>query len=440
MTSFTFTSEDLERVNKDKKQDDKIFPEIANPRIARGLMKEDGKTPDWEKKVKEQFIKDATRTLPVILKEKDKTQVILDISNTGSDKERVTSLVQKQILSLNEKGLSPEQVNDFKLMSNQSNIAATITPLTEYLFKKKFLHDEHNLLYTQYPNSILAQLEIRTSPPDNQERLIYRTGSKMTFDKSSATCNYSATYNTSASYDIPSNDNILIIAEVDLGKLGETNYTPKVTCSIHAEGKNAEKILGQISADIPPSSNSKVKSSEEIKAQYQDIVVKTLQDTGYEKIFEEEVKNKIGVILSNNPNLESITPAELGALKEFKSTPKLFAEVLVDRISEINNITDHKEHAQAMKQLSDNAALFVDQPKGYMKVLINDTAKEMAKEGNINLPKQGIISKISHNIELMLAKINVKIHGKSPQLKEHRELITQARAQTQQKQNTGYSR
>lgn len=550
MTSFTFTSEDLEKVNKNKKSHDKIFPITENPRIAKGLMQEDGQTPDWDKKVKEQFNKDATRRLPVTFKQNDKSQVILNMENTGGEKEKVIPVLEKRVNSLAQKGLSPQQLNDFKFMTNQANIAATSELLREYIARTGFFDKDHNLFHTQNPNSILAQLEIRKSPPDNEERLIYRTGSKITFDKSTSQCNYNR-YSTSASYDISSNDNILIIAEVDLGKLGDTKYTPKVTCSISAEGKNAEKILGQLSADIPSPSNSAAKSSEEIKAQYQDIVVKTLQDTGYEKVFKDEVKSNINLILSNNQNIKSIDPGELGALRAFKSTPKLFAEVLVERISEvnkikddkelstamqqlsensqvffdhqqktsslvenlssslrltdekqhnivkssftalindalndlrmkndiatllnpapdalysidvealrkhdstpklfaealverisdINKIEDHKQREQAMKQLSDNAANFVDQPKGYMKILVNDTAREMAREVNPNLPKEGLISKISGNIKLMLAKINVKVRGKSEEVEKTKLSIIEARKTRQR--SSGQSR
>ena len=73
-----------------------------------------------------------------------------------------------------------------------------------------------------------------------------------------------------------------------------------------------------------------------------------------------------------------------------------------------------------------------------MKILVNDTAKEMAKAQNINLPKEGLISKISNNIKLMIAKMNVKIHGKSSQLKKQKLLIHAVRNKHQS--NTGPTR
>lgn len=534
MTSFTFTSEDLERVNKDKKQDDKIFLNTENFRNAHGL--------DTDEKINTLFIADAKRCGAIAFKpQNNKVESLIGIEFASSDNQEGARKINKQIQEFQKKvGVSDRQIQDLKMLSNQGTAIAGSLPL--YAVRKK----EFEMIATnmQCDDGIPVQFEI-----NNKNELICRTTSKIILDKDKMDYNF-ASYNKGTSDDIKTSDYIIATAEVNLGQIGKADYIPFTTCHLHAEGKNSEAVLKKIQEDIDVSLSlsQNPKTSESIKEEHHKLQSEILDVTGAAKLHEGLVKDDIQRILkseeplgsvqmlrelnstpkifvnvlvdriseinkiedpktrddamkklqdnsqtffdhnektaglvnklsgsidfSNQGNLNTIKqsftavvsetlddlyrknniatllnpePGKLysinvQALREDKSTPKLFAEALVDRISEINNITDHKEHAQAMKQLSDNAAQFVDQPKGYMKVLINDTAKEMAKEGNINLPKQGIISKISHNIELMLAKINVKIHGKSPQLKEHKELITQARVQTQQKQNTGYSR
>lgn len=61
----------------------------------------------------------------------------------------------------------------------------------------------------------------------------------------------------------------------------------------------------------------------------------------------------------------------------------LFSEALVERIAEINQIKDKKERETALTKLSDNAASLLGQPKNYMKILVNDAARKMAKEYDI---------------------------------------------------------
>lgn len=562
MTTFTFTSADLEKVNEGKTQEDKIFPRIHNVRIAEGLMQEDGITPNLAE-VENAFMIDATRSTSVVFKRGQNSEAILQTDNTGSDKAKLDLMVQQRVSSLTQKGLSEQQVNDFKFMTNQGNIGSIAADFLIYFNNKDiFQNPEKWAFKIQNMGGTLAQLEISKIPPHNQEHLTYKTATKITMDKDKRECYYSP-YGMSSSYDITSKDNLIITAEVDLGPLGAENYTPKVTCSIHAEGKIAENILKQIKEDIPVNQNQKSLSSKKIKAQYEEIAVKTLQMTGFEDIFRGNVKDDIDLILSQGyiSTEHDTNKSKLGAIREFKSTPKLFAEVLVDkidkilinihsieqtkellslaepssklldnsslkappeeakaliyiiastltnstghnfnqedcveksaqlvslllkdkdtfiaqsnaiikedikkfltsseqtqsiinlpilqnlestpqlfaevlveRISEINQITDNKERSQAIKQLSDNAANIVDQPKGYMKILVNNTAKEMAKAANIALPKEGIISKISGNIKLMLAKINVKIRGKSNKVEKTKDFIIKARTARQ---------
>ena len=418
MTSFTFTSEDLERVNKNKKPKDKIFNEIENFRNAPGLQT-NGQVDS--SKIDTLFMKDSTRCGTVTWKHSNnQVESIIGVQfSTGGMKENEANLAQEQITQQikefqKKHKLSDQQLQDCKSLSTQET--AITGGMMIYANSRPQLADKAAINLQSDPG-VPVQFTL-----NEKKELICKTTSKLVLDKSRISYNFDA-YNKGTSDDIKTNDYIIATVEVNLGEAGKADYKPFTTCHLHAEGEYAEQLLKNMQKDIVVvSAEKKQKTSESIKEEHHKLQSEIFDLTGAATLHKDLVKDDIQRILKSEETLGSVQ-----MLRELNSTPKLFAEVLVDRISEINKITDPKKHSQAMKQLSDNAAHFVDQPKGYMKILVNDTVKEMAKEQNINLPKEGIISKISNNIQLMLAKINVKIHGKSSDLKEQKQLIHAAR-------------
>lgn len=429
MTSFTFTSEDLEKVNANKSEENKVFTQLENVRVVHTLMNPDG-TPNWGQ-VEQDFMQDVTRGVPVIFKNGDKPQIILNTDNIGSNKERAISLVEKRLKSLGEKDLSEQQLNDFKFMTNQANIGSIAGDFVIYFNNQDIFQDaEKRAQYIQNVGGGLVQLEISKVPPDNQEHLTYKTATKITFDKDKNKCHYSG-YGMCASYEIASKDSMIIIAEVDLGPLGSEKYIPKTSCSILAEGKIAEQILGQIKSDIPIPKNPQSKSYKKIEAAYKEIAVKTLQDTGYEKQFKETVKSDIELILStsrlsDNPDNNK---SKLGAIKEFKSTPKLFAEVLVDKIDEALKQDTPQARKEAIQALSNNASQLFDQPRGYMNILINNIARDRATKAGQELPKEKFIQRVKDKLNLIFAKFQSKTASQN--IKIIREANNKAKSQGQ---------
>lgn len=392
MTSFTFTSEDLEKVNKDKKPNDKVFTQLENVRVAPGLMEKDGVKINWTQ-VEEDFLKDATRGTPTILKKGEDVKVIL------GTKDKKESEVQKKVSSLMHEGLSEQQVNDFKFMTNQANIGSVAGDLLIYTASKK----EEIFPNIQNVGGAVVQLETSKTPPDNQELLTYRTATRVTFDKNRTECNYSP-YGMSSSYEIPSQDSMIIVLQVNLGPLGAKDYKPLLTCSIHAEGIYAEQVLKQIKQDIPTNINPKAINSESIKAKYEEITVKTLKLTGQEEVFGRNVKDHIGEILSG----QEIENAKVVALKEFKSTPKLFAEVLVERIDAALKKDTPEGRKDAIQALSNNASKLIDQPRGYMNLLIKDIARDRATKAGQELSKEKFIQRCKDKLNLIFAKFQSK--------------------------------
>lgn len=412
MTTFTFTSEDLEKINKEKKQEDKIFPRIHNVRIAEGLMQENNPLlPDWYKAAT-QMVVDATRGVAAVLKNENKSQTILHSDSikaptneltTQENEAKEKSLVIKIGNELTTQGLSEQQINDFKFMTNQGNIGSIAADFLTYFNNKNIFEDPEKRGTTiQNVGGSLAQLEITKTPPGNQEHLTYKTATRITFDKDKNECHYSS-YGMCSSYEISSKDNLIIIAEVNLGPLGAKNYTPKVTCSISAEGKISEGILQQIEGDIFV--NQKSKSTKEIKAEYEEIAVKTLQMTGFEDIFKRKVKADIELILSQGYILENpdSNRQKLGAIRDFNSAPRLFAEVLVGKIDEAIKQETPEARKQAIQDLSKNVSVFIYQPSGYMNILIHNIAQDRATKAGQELPKKKFIQRCKDKIDLMFA-------------------------------------
>lgn len=418
MTSFTFTSEDLERVNKNKKRDDKIFPITENFRNAPGVK--------TEAQLNYTFVGDNTRSATVAFK--DATGTVQELIGAEFNNNDTSKPLMDRVAKFKDThGLSGQQITDFKILSSQATIpSGNILP---YATTKIDLDKAVNIV--NHDDGMPAQFEINKAG-----HLICVTTAKITFDKPRQQGNHEgykfSNYPKGVADDIKSSDYMIVTTKVDLGKAGDTKYKPITTCHMHAEGAHAEQLLKDMQKDIVVvSAETKQKTSESIKEEHYKLQSEIFEVTGARKRYEESVKKDIDIFISG----VGTPTGRIEMLRELNSTPKLFAEVLVERISELNKIENHEERAQKIKQLSDNAAKFVDQPKGYMKILVNDTAKEMAKEQNINLPKEGIISKISHNIGLMLARINVRIQGKSSDLKEQKQLIHAAR--TRDKQGIG---
>jgi hypothetical protein len=397
MLSFTFTSEDLERVNKDKKPNDKVFIQLENVRVAKGLMEKDEVTINWQQ-VEKDFLRDATRGTPTILKKGEDLKVILGTTNLDTQEKKELE-VQNNMKVLEKEGLSDQQIKDFKFMTNQANIGSVAGDVLMYTATK----DPEISLRFQNVGGAVVQLETSKTPPDNQERLTYRTATRVTFDKNRTECNYSP-YGMSSSYEIPSQDSMIIVLQVDLGPLGAKEYKPQLTCSIHAEGADAKNILDQIKQDIPINGTQKAKNSESIKAEYEEIAVKTLKLTGQEEVFFRNVKEHIGKILS----AQEIEGAKLAAIKEFKSTPKLFAEVLVDKIDEALKQDTPEARKDAIQALSNNASIIIDHPRGYMNILINNIARDRATKAGQELPKEKFIQRVKDKLNLIFVKFQSK--------------------------------
>lgn len=411
MPHYTFTSDDIKAANHNKDANAKIFPELENPR-----QNADSLT--------DQFDKDIQRGIPTIFKnqfgEKEK---IFDAEFVKLEPEEKLNKRNDQLQLLKNKGLSAQQMNDYQLMTNQGSLGALAGVYNTYI-EDKFTDNDRAKI--QMPPSGIAQLEFSSESNSPTQHLIYKTATKITFDKDKTESNYQY-YGPIASNEITSKDYMIITAKVDLGPVGAENYQPKVSCSIKAEGKIAQVILDDIKKDVPitnpPVINQNIKeqiTDESIEKEYKEIFVKNLETAGYNEPFANKVKQELNSVLSG----QTIQESRYAPLKEFKSTPKLFAEVLVDRISEVNKIENDKDRSAALNTLSENAANFVDQPKRYMKILVKDAARQVAESEGQNLPKEGVISKISKTIKLMIAKINAKFHGKTDEVKQTKELLT----------------
>lgn len=83
-----------------------------------------------------------------------------------------------------------------------------------------------------------------------------------------------------------------------------------------------------------------------------------------------------------------------------------FAEALVERIAEINTTKDLKQREQELTKLGDKAANLLGQPKNYMKILVNDTARTMVDEHMMQQLKKEIPHISTPMAEEIISNIN----------------------------------
>lgn len=408
MKILSFTSQDLESINQNKDANTKIFPEIENFRSAKGL--------ETDEKVDQLFIADAKRSAGVTFKDSEgNVKELLGTKFHNLDEDTIKAPLQQSMQKLQKDyNLSDTQIKDIKMLSTQANSAiANIT--RDYLLKIQNDQDlEEKLMKAQNEGGMGGQFEI-----NKEGNLIYSAPIKLTFDISTGDCRFQD-YPNGIIDDVKSNDYIMLITKVDLGKATASDYKPITTCSIYAEGEQAEGLLKDIRNKIPTAQLQQ--DSQSVKNEYETLRASILEVAGSRKIFEEGIKNDIQQHFSAGNMLNNEKVKEL---QQLNSTPKLFAEVLVEKISEINEIENDKERSAALNDLSNNAANFVDQPKGYMKILVKDAAREIAESEGKNLPKEGVISKLSKTVKLMIAKIGAKIHGKTAEVKQTKKLLTE---------------
>ena len=88
-----------------------------------------------------------------------------------------------------------------------------------------------------------------------------------------------------------------------------------------------------------------------------------------------------------------------------------FAEALVDNIVTINKISNLKEREQKLRNLSNNAATLLKQPKDYMNLLVKNTAIEMTDEYNIQLIKNKIPMLKLYGLEAMAPAAIITINN-----------------------------
>lgn len=129
-----------------------------------------------------------------------------------------------------------------------------------------------------------------------------------------------------------------------------------------------------------------------------------------------EAKKGLDILFDDNGIATQQNTAEIAKkLQKNPAMPKAFAEVLVDKISDINEIKDPTKRANELLKFSDRAASLTNQHKGYMSVLVKDVSRKLIEDDNTKLlaeliPETQVWSLI--NLTKIINDINQHFHDK----------------------------
>ncbi|HJK86832.1 MAG TPA: hypothetical protein QKA08_03575 [Candidatus Megaira endosymbiont of Nemacystus decipiens] len=389
MNSHSFTSKDIE--NSQNVPD--YLKNLDTNNIE--MYQKEGKLNFEETAAKKDFTKDLNRGTIIHLKKEGKLDRIIDEEiaeniakdNQFTDNQRdelKSALLDKVEGSFKNYGISKEQSDYIKTSTQQGAVGA----LGGGLFIGLVALKPEGLPTAQVTNGSAAQIEIKGG------NLIYKSIDKVLFDHDITQGNF-GDYGIATYSKVDSKDYIISTVEINLGKVGDKNFTPKLECHFCAEGETGNLLLNdikQVKSTINP------KNPDLIKQDYLETRDSLMEESGKNKEHDKLIKEAITTALKEN-DTDIASP-----LKNISTTEKMLPSALADHIDNVLKY-EPKNNSYAVDKLINDTSNVVSEisgkPKGYVKILMKDVISERAKEKNINVPKEGFIEKISDTIKLL---------------------------------------
>ncbi|HJK86831.1 MAG TPA: hypothetical protein QKA08_03570 [Candidatus Megaira endosymbiont of Nemacystus decipiens] len=435
MNSYSITLEDVNKTSLTK-----FLKELDTNNITK--YQKEGKLNFNETDAKTDFTENLDRGTIIHLKNGESLDRIVDeeiTENIAKDKnfndnqrdELLEALLEKVDISLKKHGISKEQSDYIKSSSHENAVANASKNILNVITVSMSSSAEYKSAILN--NNALAQIEIRDGD------LIYKSVGKILFDKEFSKRNITTLEkNIVAHSTIDSNDYIITNVEINLGKVGDKKFTPKLECNFCADGKVGNQLLHNIKNKINevnkyqklqndaskdrhrikqyenPDKNKvnvehqnkksaiiKINTSDPniINKEYSNTMETFMEKSGKNKQHEDKITQDIVTLLNNKKDDNT-----LSFLKKIPTTKKVLPLALANHIdSELNNSNqcDSKTANELINRTSTVLANITDKPKGYVKILMKEIISERAKEENINVPKKGFIEKISDTIKLL---------------------------------------
>ena len=355
MNSHSFTSEDIEK-SKDVPD---YLKNLDTNNIE--MYKKDGKLNFNETVAKKDFTKDLDRGTIIHLKTGENLDRIVDAEVSEKlaedkkfkDNEKLKDALLVQIEeSFENYGISQEQSDYIKTSTQQGAVGA----LGGGFFVRLAELKQESLNQVQVSNGSAAQIEIKNGD------LIYKSVGKVLFDHDVTQGNF-GNYGIATYSKVDSKDYIISTVKINLGKVGEKNFTPKLECHFCAEGEIGNLLLNdtkKVESTMDP------KNPELIKQDYLKTRESLMENSGKNTEHDKLIKDAITKALNEN-DTDIASP-----LKNISTTEKMLPSILADHIDNVLKY-DPKNNSYAVDKLINDTTNVVSEisgkPKGYVKIL-----------------------------------------------------------------------
>lgn len=224
---------------------------------------------------------------------------------------------------------------------------------------------------------------------DKDNNLAYIGGQKITFDCDRTAYNDIIKDNIHTQFQ--SKNYIAATITVQLGKLGEPEFKPKVVISVMGDGISGDKIISElqkIGTDIKPL------TAEHALQKYNDFANSIMEVNGQQKIYQQAIKAEIDKISST----DLVEPQAIENLKKLNFVPEALSATVLNNINKQLNDKGHNIASDHKKDIIHNTAIilekFIDLPKGYVDRFSRDIVNQCLESRGLNNSKKNVIKKM----------------------------------------------
>ncbi|ALN41915.1 hypothetical protein ASQ44_07500 (plasmid) [Rickettsia rhipicephali] len=224
---------------------------------------------------------------------------------------------------------------------------------------------------------------------DKDNNLSYVGGQKITFDCDRTAYNDIIKDNIHTQFQ--SKNYVAATITAQLGKLGASEFEPKVVISAMGDGISGDKIIGElqkIDTNIQPL------NAEQTLRKYNDFANSIMEVNGQQKRYQQAIKTEIDKRLST----DVVEPQAIENLKKLNFVPEALSTTILNNIDKQLNDKGYNITSDHKKDMAHNTAItlekFIDLPKGYVYRFSRDIVNQCAESRGLNKQKKSIMHKM----------------------------------------------
>ncbi|KJV91151.1 hypothetical protein [Rickettsia bellii] len=224
---------------------------------------------------------------------------------------------------------------------------------------------------------------------DKDNNLSYVGGQKITFD--CGITSYNDIIKDTVHTQFQSQNYVAATITAQLGKLGASEFEPKVVISAMGEGRSGDKIIGElqkIDTNIQPL------NAEQTLRKYHDFANSIMEVNGQQKLYQQAIKTEIEKISST----DVVEPQAIENLKKLNFVPEVLSTTILNNIDKQLNDKGYNITSDHKKDIAHNTAItlekFIDLPKGYVYRFSRDIVNQCVESRGLNKQKKSIMHKM----------------------------------------------